>query len=147
MKQGYISELGTISLNGELKMFMGEVRQFFAQNKGRKVIATFTVLGEKQTPQMWGYYQLVVVPAFRQAFYELGERLSDEQTEERIRRMCPVAWKREVDVETGIVNHVLRDLAELNADEFGELIDTLKQIAAEDFHVFIYDADSFRVNK
>ena len=90
MKRREISSSGNIGNDGKLRMYFGELNQFFAMHKGSRIIARFTVASPGSSEALKGYYFNYVVPTFRSGIWEAGERLTDEQTERRLRELSPV---------------------------------------------------------
>lgn len=127
-----------INNNGGLAMYMGELNEFFKGWKGSRIIARFIVASPGSSEALKGYYFNYVVPTFRHAIWEAGERLTEEQTERRLRsfpQLCTSSGHEE----TGKYSHELRTVAELSNAELIEHIETLKQIAAEEYNTFIDD--------
>lgn len=139
MKRREISSSGNIGNDGKLRMYFEELNQFFAMHKGSRVIARFSVVSSGSSEALKGYYFNYVVPTFRNAFWEAGERMTEEQTERRLRKLSPIMYSERVDEKTGEYFFELRTVAELSNAELIEHIDTLKQFAAEDLSVFIDD--------
>lgn len=138
MKQRKISIPGSINKDGELKMFMGELRQFFAQWKDAKVIATFEIMPTDQSEALKAYYYNYVVPTMRQALWDNGTRMTNSDCEVYLRELSPIMADEDNYVNGHYVTR-LREISELSNDEFIEHIETLKQIAAEEYSVFIDD--------
>ena len=88
---------------------------------------------------MKAYYYNYVVPTFKHAIWEAGERLTDEQTERRLREFSPIMYEQTPDETTGKYETRLREISELSNAELIEHIETLKQIAAEEYNTFIDD--------
>ena len=85
MKKREITATGTINNNGGLAMYMGELNEFFKGWKGSRIIARFIVASPGSSEALKGYYFNYVVPTFKHAIWEAGERLTEEQTERRLR--------------------------------------------------------------
>ena len=113
-------------------MYMGELNEFFKGWKGSRIIARFIVASPGSSEALKGYYFNYVVPTFRHAIWETGERLTEEQTERRLREFSPIMY-------VGKYSHELRTVAELSNAELIEHIETLKQIAAEEYNTYIDD--------
>ena len=128
-----------INNNGGLQMYMGELNQFFATHRGSRIIARFTVASPGSSEALKGYYFNYVVPTFRTGIWEAGERLTEEQTERRLRELSPVMYEQTLDINTGRYETRLRTIAELSNAELIEHIEHLKQIAAEEYNTFIDD--------
>lgn len=120
-------------------MYMGELNAFFKEWKGARIVARFSVASPGSSEALKGYYFNYVVPTFKQAIWDSGERKTEEQTERFLRELSPVMYEQTPDVETGQYETRLREIRELSNAELIEHIDTLKQIAAEEYSVFIDD--------
>lgn len=142
MKKREITATGMINNNGGLQMYMGELNQFFAMHKGSRVIARFTVSSPGSSEALKWYYFNYVVPTFRAGIWEAGERLTYEQTERRLRELSPVMYEQIPNIETGEYEIRLRKISELSNAELIEHIEHLKQIAAEEYSIFIDDPKS-----
>ena len=101
MKKREITATGTINNNGGLAMYMGELNDFFKRWKGSRIIARFIVSSPGSSEALKGYYYNYVVPTFRHAIWEAGERLTEEQTERRLREFSPIMYVERVNEETG----------------------------------------------
>lgn len=142
MKRREISSSGNIGNDGKLRMYFGELNQFFAMHKGSRIIARFIVASPGSSEALKGYYFNYVVPTFRTGIWEAGERLTEEQTERRLRELSPVMYDQTPDINTGKYETRLRTIAELSNAELIEHIEHLKQIAAEEYNTFIDDPRS-----
>ena len=120
-------------------MYMRELNAFFKEWKGARIVARFSVASPGSSEALKGYYFNYVVPTFKQAIWDSGERKTEEQTERFLRELSPVMYEQTPDVETGQYETRLREIRELSNAELIEHIDTLKQIAAEEYSVFIDD--------
>ncbi len=120
-------------------MYMGELNAFFKEWKGARIVARFSVASPGSSEALKGYYFNYVVPTFKQAIWDSGERKTEEQTERFLRELSPVMYEQTPDVETGQYETRLREIRELSNAELIEHIDTLKQIASEEYSVFIDD--------
>ena len=142
MKKREITATGKIDNNGGLKMYMGELNQFFSMHKGSRIMARFIVASPGSSEALKGYYFNYVVPTFRTGIWEAGERLTDEQTETRLRELSPVMYEQTPDINTGKYETRLRTISELSNAELIEHIEHLKQIAAENYNLYIDDPRS-----
>ena len=120
-------------------MYMGELNEFFKGWKGSRIIARFIVASPGSSEALKGYYFNYVVPTFKHAIWEAGERLTEEQTERRLREFSPIMYVERVNEETGVYSHDLRTVADLSNAELIEHIETLKQLAAEEYNAYIDD--------
>lgn len=120
-------------------MYMGEVNEFFKSWKGSRIIARFIVASPGSSEALKGYYFNYVVPTFKHAIWESGERKTEEQTELFLRELSPIMYDETPNIETGRYEHRLRLITDLSNAELIEHIETLKQIAAEEYDKFIDD--------
>lgn len=139
MKKREITATGTINNNGGLAMYMGELNEFFKGWKGSRIVARFIVSSPGSSEALKGYYFNYVVPTFKHAIWEAGERLTEEQTERRLREFSPIMYAERVDTETGEYTHELRTVADLSNAELIEHIEFLKQLASEEYYFYIAD--------
>lgn len=130
---------GRINSDGRIEMYKEELNAFLAKHKGQKVIATFQVPSKNTSQALRGYYYSYIVPTFRKAIWQHGERLTDQQTEERLRRLSPVMYEQKADYLTGRYHTRIRHISELDNAELIEHIETLKQIGAEEYSIYIED--------
>lgn len=139
MKKREITATGTINNNGGLAMYMGEVNEFFKSWKGSRIVARFVVSSPGSSEALKGYYFNYVVPTFKNAIWESGERKTEEQTETFLRELSPIMCEQTPNIETGKYETRLRLITELSNAELVEHIEHLKQIAAEEYNTFIDD--------
>lgn len=139
MKKREITATGTINNNGGLAMYMGELNEFFKGWKGSRIIARFIVASPGSSEALKGYYFNYVVPMFRHAIWEAGERLTEEQTERRLREFSPIMYEQTPNIDTGKYETRLRTIAELSNAELIEHIEFLKQLASEEYYLYIAD--------
>lgn len=139
MKKREITATGTINNNGGLAMYMGELNEFFKGWKGFRIIARFIVASPGSSEALKGYYFNYVVPTFKHAIWEAGERLTEEQTERRLREFSPIMYEQTPNIDTGKYETRLRTIAELSNAELIEHIEFLKQLASEEYYLYIAD--------
>lgn len=142
MKQHQIEVAGRIDNKGRLSMYMEELKAFTAKWKDCKVVATFRVYQPGTSAALRGYYFNAVVPTMKRAFWESGERYTDEQTERILRDYSPVMHHQVADPETGKYTDELREIKDLDNSELIEHIETIKMLAAEEFSVYIEDPNT-----
>ena len=142
MKRRKITTTGTIDNNGNLRMYMDELKQFFKMHKGCRVIAKFMVESLGSSEALKGYYYNCVVPSFQEGMWDAGERLTEEDAEIKMRELSPIMLEQEFNEETGKYTTRLREISELSNAELVEYIDHLKQIAAEEYSIYIEDPQS-----
>lgn len=120
-------------------MYMGELNEFFKGWKGSRIIARFIVASPGSSEALKGYYFNYVVPTFRHAIWEAGERLTEEQTERRLREFSPIMYEQTPNIDAGKYETRLRTIAELSNAELIEHIEFLKQLASEEYYLYIAD--------
>ena len=120
-------------------MYMGELNEFFKGWKGSRIIARFIVVSPGSSEALKGYYFNYVVPTFKHAIWEAGERLTEEQTERRLREFSPIMYEQTPNIDTGKYETRLRTIAELSNAELIEHIEFLKQLASEEYYLYIAD--------
>ena len=134
---------GKINNNGGLVMYLGELNDFFNGWKGARVVARFSVSLTGSSEALKGYYFNYVVPTFKNAIWEVGERLTEEQTENRLRELSPITRTENVDIDTGKYYHELRQISDLSNSELIEHIEFLKQLASEEYYLYIADPNEY----
>ena len=139
MKKREITASGTINKNGGLAMYMGEINEFFQMHKSKKVIARFVVVEKDASAALKGYYFNYVVPTLKQAIWQSGERKTEEQTERFLRELSPIMYDQTVNDVTGKYESRLREISELSNPELIDHIDFLKQLASEEYYIYIAD--------
>jgi hypothetical protein len=142
MKRKKIAVTGIIDNNGNLRMYMDELKQFFRMHKGCRVIAKFMIESQGSSEALKGYYYNCVVPSFQEGMWEAGERLTEEEAEIKMRELSPIMLEQEFNNNTGKCTTRLREISELSNAELVEYIDHLRQIAAEEFSIYIEDPQS-----
>lgn len=138
MKKKELTVTGKINNNGALSMYMGELNAFLNQHRGSRVIATFIVASAGSSAALLGYYFNAVVPAFKRAIWEAGERKTEKGVELFLRQLSPVMYEEKADLD-GKYTQRIREISELSNSELIEHIETLKQIAAEEYNLYIED--------
>jgi NurA-like 5'-3' nuclease len=111
-------------------------------HKGCRVIAKFMVELQGSSEALKGYYYNCVVPSFQEGMWDAGERLTEEDAEIKMRELSPIMLEQEFNEETGKCTTRLREISELSNAELVEYIDHLKQIAAEEYSIYIEDPQS-----
>lgn len=140
----YICESGRIDKEGKMRLPMDRLRQFFSQNKGRRIVIRVDVW-EEPTEAMFGYYHRYIVPTIQKALYELGERMNERKVDEWLRQQCPSIFEtfipptkeQEKQGYSGCTE--TRGIRDLSFSEMSDYLDWLKQYAAENLSVYIED--------
>lgn len=130
MKTDKISESGTITANGQLRMPMDRLQEFFAQHKGQRVVVRFEAAESGSTELQLAYYFNYIVPTIQQALLETGERKTERQTDVWLREQC-------VHCTSGWGD--LMDARQMSKTDFSLFLEWLKQFAAENLFVYIED--------
>ena len=138
MKNREINITGLIDKQGKLRLYLSELNAFAQQWKNARVVATFRVYQTGTSAALRGYYFNCIIPNFRRAFWENGERLTEKETEIRCRWMSPITVK-EITDDNGKYIQDLREIKELSDTELCEYIEHLKEIAATEFFFYIED--------
>lgn len=142
MKQHEIEVAGRIDNEGRLSMYMEELKAFTSKWKDCKVVANFRVYQPGTSAALRGYYYKAVVPTMKRAFWNAGERYTDEQTERILREFSPIMHQQQADPDTGKYNDEIREIKDLDNSELIEHIEIIKQLAAEQFSVYIEDPNT-----
>lgn len=142
MRKNEIAVPGTVTSSGGLKMFMGEVNEFFKQHKGEKIIARFIAIGNEPSHIQRGYYFNYIVPEMKTALWQNGDRKTEEETETFLREISPVCYSVIPNITTGRYEKTLRPFTDLSSAELSEHIEFIKQTAAEEYGVFIDDPNT-----
>jgi hypothetical protein len=139
MKQHDVVLVGRIDSLGRLKVPMDEMRAFTAMHPDKRVILTMKVYEPGTSAALRGYYYNYIVKAMTDGYWENGERLTYEQTEERLRELSPITHHHAVDEVTGTIKGFLRRISDLDNSELIEHIEIIRQYAAENLCVYIAD--------
>lgn len=134
MKAREKSVFAKINNEGRL-MTPPDLREFLNQWKESRVVVRFEILSEKPSEALKGYYFHCVVPTMKTALWESGERKNEKETEQWLREMSPITKQCGWRDDTWVVT--IRETAELNNAEFVEHIEFIRQMAAEEFSVYI----------
>lgn len=124
-----------ISPEGRLSLETPEVQEFCRQHPNRSVIVRVELLPIPPSQKSISYYWKVVVPTVQRGLYDVsGYDLTLSQTDRFIRENIPVTIDERW--EDGKIRKRIREIDELDAAEFNELIEQLKVYASE--HLFVY---------
>lgn len=146
MKKIEYNTIANITTDGNVAIYKAELQEWAKQWRGRKVMIHFSILPTEQSEAMKGYYYKYIVPTFRQALLENGERMTDKQTEFFLRSNAPVMVTQEPD-RNGFYIGKVKEINEITNEEFIEYIDTLKQFGAEEFGIYIEEPHNLINNK
>ena len=134
MKARGKSVFAMINNEGRL-MTPPDLREFLNQWKESRVVVRFEILSEKPSEALKGYYFHYVVPTMKTALWESGERKNEKETEQWLREMSPITHVEEWHDGTWITK--IKEIAELSNAELSEHIEHIRQMAAEEFSVYI----------
>lgn len=133
MKTREKSVFAKINNEGRL-MTPPDLREFLTMWKNNRVVVRFEILPDTPSEALKGYYFHYVVPTMKTALWESGERKNEQQTENWLREMSPIThhceWRGYWDV-------TIKEIAELSNAELSEHIEHIRQMAAEEFSVYI----------
>lgn len=130
MKQ--INESGIVSESGKLRMPMDRVNEFFAANKGKRIIARFEAYEPGSTEAQQGYYYNYVLPCIVKAFREIGERMTEQWADVKMISYYPGDLLTSKG-ERAVYAH------QLDQTQMTDFLEWLKQYAAEQLYVYIED--------
>lgn len=132
MKTDKISESGTITANGQLRLPMDRLNAFFAEHRGERVVVRFEAAAPGSTALQLAYYYNYIVPTITVALLETGQRMTDEWTDRYLIQEYP----GELRTQDGQLVLYGRQLTKTQMSEF---LEWLKQFAAENLFVYIED--------
>lgn len=130
MKSDKISESGIITNNGQLRLPMDRLNEFFAANKGKRVVVRFEAAEPGSTELQLAYYFNYIVPTIQTALWENGDRRTEKQVDLWLRQQCASCYN-----DYG----GLLEARQISKPDFSDFIEWLKQFAAENLYVYIED--------
>ena len=131
MKKERISESGVIGADGKLRLPMDRLQAYFREHKGERVVVSFETAFVGSTAAQQVYYYKYIIPCIVEARYKQGTRMSEENTDKWILEQYPGEFVYE-----GKKKVFARELSQ---NQMSELLEWLKQYAAENLEVFIDD--------
>ena len=140
-----ISESGIIGKDGQLRMPMDRLKEFFAANKGKRVVVRFEAAEPGSSELQLAYYFNYIVPTIQTALYELGERMNEKKVDEWLRQQCPSIFEtfipptKEQAKQGSFGCTETKGIRDLSVLEMSDYLDWLKQYAAENLSVYIED--------
>lgn len=143
MKQREINVFGKTNESGQLQL-QPEAKAFLQTWPNARIVAKFSVLPDEPTEALKGYYYHYVVPTMKAALRESGERLNEKDCEEWLRNMSPIA--NNVAWHDGKWVGTFKLIAEMSTAELVEHIEFIRQMAAEEFGVYIEDPQTITKN-
>lgn len=142
MKQRELNLSAKVNDKGQLLIPMSELNHFTSKWIGKRLVCTFKVYDPGTSHAIRGYYFNKIVPDFKHAFWETGDRMTEKDTEKRIRELSPIMWEETPDDVTGEYEQRLRTVDELDNQELVYFIEHLKEIAAMELNFFIDDPNT-----
>lgn len=139
MKQREKSVFAKINDEGRL-MTPPDLREFLTMWKNNRVVVKFEILPDTPSEALKGYYFHYVVPTMKTALWESGERMNEQQTELQLRVLSPITHKCEW---RGFWDVIIKEIADLSNAELVEHIEFIKQMAAEEYSIYIDDPQTF----
>lgn len=125
-----------ISPKGQLKLDNNlELQEFARQHPNKVCIVRVELLPVAPSLKSFHYYWVYICPEVQRALYEKGERKSLEQVDRWIREQCPITQDQKWDGEK--LRKRVKELDEISTEEFNEMIEWLKEYAAENLDVYI----------
>ncbi len=106
-----------------------------AKHEGENFTITVELHGKEATPIQRVYFRKVIVGEMQKAFEKGGERFTKERTEQIILSFCPDAIDERH--ENGKWQKYVLQFEALTSKQASKVIDTIKQIAAENYGHYI----------
>ena len=130
MKADKISESGIITDNGQLRLPMDRLNEFFSANRGKRVVVRFEAAEPGSSELQLAYYFNYIVPTIQTALWENGDRRTEKQVDLWLRQQCASCYN-----DYG----GLLEARQISKPDFSDFIEWLKQFAAENLYVYIED--------
>lgn len=131
-----------VNPSGSLVVYMDSLNEFTAKYPSSHAVLSLKIIGKKSSRPLIGYYYAVVVPTMQAEIWKSGDRKTEEQTDIFLRENSPIMYLETVDLKTGKYFHELKRIPDLSNEELLEHIETIKQLAAEEYGCYIEDPKS-----
>lgn len=138
MKQNYTITSGHIDARGGLKLDLGEFSEFLKKWPNSKCIIRVDVCTPGTSASAKAYYFKYIVPTITKAFWSIGQRNTDEETENFLREISPICEQCTPN-ENGKYTCRVKEFAELSGNDLHDHIEFIKQWAAENLSVYVED--------
>lgn len=135
MKQREINVFGKTNESGQLQL-QPELKAFLQNWPNCRIVAKFIVLADEPSEALKGYYYHCIVPTMKAAIWESGQRMNDKECEEWLRGVSPITHRFDW-INSRQYGDVIKEIAELSSAELVEHIEYWKQIAAEEYGIYI----------
>lgn len=135
MKQRQINVFGKTNEAGQLQL-QPEAKAFLQTWPNRRVVAKFSILPDEPSEALKGYYFHCVVPTMKATVWESGQRMNEKECEEWLRNLSPITFQTESDGMGGWKAYI-KQIADLSNAELVEHIEFIRQLAAEEYQVYI----------
>lgn len=134
-KADRISEFGSITEKGQLRLPNDRVSAFLLANKGKRVVVRFDAVSPGSSELQLAYYYKYIVPTISAALYEQGTIMRDANVDKWLIDQYP-GEKEERVFGTGEDVTTARGMDRRQMSDF---LSWLKVFAAEDLAVYIED--------
>lgn len=141
MKQREINVFGKTNEAGQLQL-QPEAKVFLQTWPNSRVVAKFKILADDPSEALTGYYFHYIVPTIKAALWESGQRMNEKECEEWLRNLSPITFQTESDGMGGWKAYI-KQIADLSNAELVEHIEFTRQMAAEEYGVYIEDPQTF----
>ena len=133
----------TSSTGGLLIANKEEMNQFFKLWPNSFFIISVEVRKTKPlSVPLLVYYKKKIVPDMREAYFKSGDRLTLEQTDERLRERSPITTKQNYNFESKKWETIILNVEDLDTQQLVFFIEQLKDYAAQEFGTWIEDPTS-----
>jgi uncharacterized protein with ParB-like and HNH nuclease domain len=133
----------TSSTGGLLIANKEEMNQFFKLWPSSFFIISIEVTKTKPlSVPLLVYYKKKIVPDMREAYFKSGDRLTLEQTDERLRERSPITTKQNYNFEAKKWETIILNVEDLDTQQLVFFIEQLKDYAAQEFGTWIEDPTS-----
>lgn len=145
MKRNQITIVGRVDNQGQLMIGnKAEMNQFFSTWPNGRVVMEVSILDNKPSRLLQGYYFKKVVPDFQNIFKDhQGERLTLQQTDLKLREQSPSMLEELPYEETGGFDIVrVKTAYDCTSKELIEHVKYSQELAAKQYGTFIADPSS-----
>ena len=133
-----ISESGIINQDGILKVPQDRLQEFYNQNRGKRVLIQIEAVERGTSMAQMAYWYKYIVPTCQDAVCRIeGDRMN-LQGYRMNERKVDIFLRERFDNRDN--NGRLLEISEFSRTDFAELIDFIKQYAAEYLSVYIEDS-------